>query len=144
MNKFLSITTIVIALAIAVVPVFTDCQSQGRSLTTADGRSIPMKCHWTGIAEIGVAVPLALTGIFSLFKQRKSSARTLSVMGISSGILAILFHTLLIGVCGNPDMVCNMIMRPLLVLGGSLALLIGIVQFMIARDPQIEMAQTAA
>ena len=144
MKKFLSIAIIVIALGIAVVPVFTDCQSQGRSLTTVDGRSIPMKCHWAGIAEIGVAVPLALTGIFSLFKQRKTSFRTLSVIGISSGILAILFPTVLIGVCGNPDMVCNMIMRPLLVLGGSLAILAGFVQFLLADDPQIEMAQAAA
>ena len=50
MQKPLSILLLLFALFIAIVPVFSDCQSQGRSLTTADGRSIPMKCHWTGIA----------------------------------------------------------------------------------------------
>ena len=56
MNKAMGIGLILMALVIAIVPVFTDCQSQGRSLTTQDGKSVPMKCHWTGIAEIGVAL----------------------------------------------------------------------------------------
>src|SRR5512147_1310989 len=108
MNKVLGVVIILLAVVIAVVPAFTDCLSQGRSLTTADGRSIPMKCHWTGIAEIGVAVPLGLTGIFNLRKGRKNTSRILAAFGIASGALAILIPTTLIGVCANPDMICNM------------------------------------
>jgi hypothetical protein len=57
MNKFLGITLIVIALAIAIIPAFTDCQSQGRSLALANGGTTAMKCHWTAQAEIASGVP---------------------------------------------------------------------------------------
>ena len=59
MNKFLGGVMIFMALVLAVAPVFTDCQSQGKFLTTADARTVSMKCHWAGIAEIAAAVPLS-------------------------------------------------------------------------------------
>lgn len=135
MNKFLGATIIVLALIIAIVPAFTDCQSQGRSLTTKDGKTVPMKCHWTGIASIGVAVPLALTGMFNLRKQRKETSRILAIFGIALGALTILFPTVLIGVCANPDMICNMIMRPVLIAAGVLTIAASIVLFIIGRNP---------
>jgi hypothetical protein len=122
MNKILGAAILVLALVIAIVPAFTDCQSQGRSLTTQDGRSVPMKCHWAGVAAIGAAVPLGLTGLFHMRKQRKDGARTLAVMGAASGALAILFPTVLIGVCANPDMICNLIMRPTMIAAGMLSI----------------------
>lgn len=135
MNKTMGLVLFVLALVIAVVPVFTDCQSQGRSLTTKDGKIVPMKCHWTGIAEIGVAVPLGLTGIFNLRKQRKDTARLQAIMGAASGTLAILFPAFLIGVCPNPDMICNMIMRPTLIAAGVLAIASSVILFANAHDP---------
>ena len=63
MNKVLGGVMIVLALTMAIVPIFTDCQSQGRALTLQDGRTVPMKCHWAGIAAIGAAVPLGLAGV---------------------------------------------------------------------------------
>ena len=47
---------IALALLVAIVPMFTDCASQGRSLTLANGREIPMKCHWTGLAELALTL----------------------------------------------------------------------------------------
>ena len=38
MKKFMGGLIIVLALVIGIVPVFTDCLANGRSLTTADGR----------------------------------------------------------------------------------------------------------
>ena len=121
MNKFLGILIIVLALAIAIVPAFTDCQSQGRALKTDTGKTVPMKCHWTGIAEIGVAVPMLLVGVLSVTSKRKETIRTLAAFGVALGALAILFPTYLIGVCPNNMMVCNMIMRPILISAGVLA-----------------------
>jgi hypothetical protein len=144
MNKTMGIGLVVIALVLAIVPVFTDCQSQGRSLTTQDGRSVPMKCHWTGIAEIGVGVTLGLTGIASLRKQSKDSARTLAVFGGASGLMAILFPAVLIGVCANPSMICNMVMKPTLIAGGILAIAASAVMFFNAREPEVKVASTAA
>jgi len=54
---------IVMALVLAIAPVFSDCQSQGRQLTLQDGRVVPMKCHWAGIAAVGAAVVIISGGI---------------------------------------------------------------------------------
>jgi hypothetical protein len=124
MKKVLSISLIGLALVIAVVPLFTDCQSQGRSLTLQNGSAVPMKCHWTAIAEIGVGIMLGLTGLLMLRSQRKETERSLGILGVSSGALAILFPTALIGVCANPSMTCNMVMLPTMILAGTLAIAI--------------------
>ncbi len=122
MKKVLSISLIVLALVIAIVPQFTDCLSQGRSLTLQNGSTTPMKCHWTAIAEIGAGAMLGLTGLLMLRSKQKETDRSLGVMGIGAGALAIALPTVLIGVCGNPAMMCNMVMRPTLILAGTLAI----------------------
>jgi hypothetical protein len=129
--KIIAGLMIVLALVTGILPLFTDCQSQGRALTLADGRTIPMKCHWTGMAEIALAVPLFVTGMLLATSKRKETLRTLAVLGGVLGVFVILLPTVLIGVCANPDMVCNSIMKPSLILGGSglVALsLVGLVQ----------------
>jgi len=136
MIKVLSILIIILALVMAVVPVYTDCLSQGRALTLENGKTVPMKCHWTGIAEIGAALPVGLAGIFMLRTRRKETARTIGIMGMAGGALAILFPTVLIGVCSNPDMLCNMVMRPTLILAGTLAIAASLVIFF--RAPSLE------
>ncbi|HMB25070.1 MAG: DUF4418 family protein [Chloroflexota bacterium] len=122
MNKTMGILMIVLALVIAIVPLFTDCLANGRTLTTADGRSVPMKCHWTAIAEIGLAIPLALVGIFNFTGKRKETFSTLNMIGIALGALVVLFPTVLIGVCANAMMPCNMIEKPTLILSGILVM----------------------
>jgi hypothetical protein len=122
MNKTMGILMIVLALTIAIVPLFTDCLANGRSLTTADGRSVPMKCHWTALAVIGLAVPLALIGIFNLTSKRKETFRMLNVISVALGALVVLFPTVLIGVCANASMPCNLIEKPLLILSGILVM----------------------
>jgi hypothetical protein len=121
MKKVMGGITIVMALVLGLVPVFTDCLSQGRALELANGKTVPMKCHWTGIAEIGVAVPLAIVGISQIISKRKETVSQASMFGVTLGALAILFPTALIGVCANPDMSCNMVMRPTLIAGGAIA-----------------------
>ena len=122
MNKFLGIALIVLALAIAIVPSFTDCQSQGKSITLANGNTIPMKCHWTGIAEIGVAVPLLAVGATITANRRKDNLMSLGIVGLLLGGLAIAFPTGLIGVCQTPTMLCHTVMKPSLIVFGSLAI----------------------
>jgi hypothetical protein len=124
--KITAVLMVVLALAIGVIPQFTDCESQGRHLTLADGRSIPMKCHWTGQAELALAGPLFVTGSLLAFNKRKETLRNLSVLGGILGIFVILLPTALIGVCANPDMVCNSIMKPALILLGSLIVVLSI------------------
>lgn len=120
--KVTAIVMILLALLIGVVPQFSDCESHGRSLTLADGRTVPMKCHWTARAEIGLAVPLMGAGIFSFRSKRKESLLTLNSLGAVLGIFVIMLPTVLVGVCANPDMICNSFMRPFLILTGSLVI----------------------
>jgi hypothetical protein len=130
----MGVLLIVLALAIAIVPLFTDCLANGRSLTTADGRSVPMKCHWTAIAEIGLAVPLLLIGVFNLTSKRRETFRSINLMGVALGALVILFPTVLIGVCANAAMPCNMIEKPLLLLSGILVMGASLITLVSSRN----------
>lgn len=134
MNKTTGILIIVLALAIAIVPILTDCLANGRTLTTADGRSVPMKCHWTAIAEIGLAVPLLLIGFFNFTSKRKETLRSLNLIGLALGVLVVLFPTVLIGVCANAAMPCNMIEKPTLILSGILVVGASLVTLVNSRN----------
>jgi hypothetical protein len=134
MNKTMGILLIVLALVIAIVPITTDCLANGRSLTTADGKSVPMKCHWTAIAEIGLAVPLFLVGIFDITSKRRETFRTLNLIGLALGALVIAFPTVLIGVCANKMMPCNMIELPALILSGILVMGASLVTLVSTRN----------
>ena len=112
---------VVLALVLGIVPVFSDCHSQGSDITLANGATIPMKCHWTGRAELAVAGPLLFVGGLTAAGRRKRVLRTGLALGLVLGAFAILLPTALIGVCGNPEMICNMVMKPTLVFAGLLA-----------------------
>lgn len=133
MNKYLGIALIVFALAIAAIPVFTDCQSQGKSLTTDTGKTIPMKCHWTGIAEIGTGVPLVAIGSMMIVSRRKKeSLLNLGILGCILGIFTILLPTKLIGVCQS-TMLCNTAMRPSLIVLGSLVIVGSVISIALSQ-----------
>ena len=111
---------VILALIIGVLPQFTDCQSQGKAITLPNGRTIPMKCHWTGQAALATAGPILGLGIMVAVNRRRQTLRALSILGILLGLAVISLPTTLIGVCGNPDMICNMVMRPSLIFAGVL------------------------
>lgn len=120
--KALGILIILLALVIGIVPQFTDCQAQGRALTLDSGRQIPMKCHWTARAEMAVGGPLLIVGGLLTRSKRKESLRNLSILGIALGAFAILLPTSLIGVCMSDEMLCNILMKPTLIFGGTLTI----------------------
>jgi hypothetical protein len=135
--KIAAVIMILLSVMIGVIPMFTDCESQGRALTLADGRQIPMKCHWTAQAETALAVPLFATGAMLTKSKKKETLRNLGILGVILGIFVILLPTALIGVCGNPDMICNSIMKPTLILTGSLVValsLFGVVKSFQAEE----------
>jgi hypothetical protein len=118
--KIIAVLIVVSALLIGAIPLFTDCESQGRAIKLPDGRLIPMKCHWTGQAELALALPIAAVGGLLIFSRRRESRRNLGVLGIVLGAAAILVPVTLIGVCASSDMLCNSVMRPALILLGTL------------------------
>ena len=122
MNRVLGITLVVFALAIAVVPHFTDCFSQGSLLTLANGNTQPMKCHWSAQAEIAVGAPLVAVGAILPFSRRKGMTSSLAVLGIVLGAVALALPYSLIGTCSMPTMLCNTAMKPALTALGSVAI----------------------
>jgi hypothetical protein len=143
-NKVMGGLMVLFALVLAVAPAFTDCQSHGKMLTTADGRSISMKCHWAGIAEIAAAVPLGLAGIYALRGRRQDTLRFAGIIGAASAAMGILIPTVLIGTCGSPSMICNVLMRPTLLASGILAILASVTLIVMAREPGDAPAGVAA
>ena len=128
MFKAFGIGFMLIALALAIVPRFTDCQSQGQTSELRSGETIPMKCHWSGLAELGVAVPMYIVGSVMMTTRRRHTLSLLSVLGVVLGALAIAFPTAIIGVCEGRTMLCATLMRPAAVcLGGTAIGLSGIV-----------------
>lgn len=120
--RVIAAVIVILAVLIGLVPVFTDCESQGRSIALASGQTIPMKCHWTGRAELAVAVPLAGVGVLLALGRRKETQRALAIVGGLLGLMAILFPAVLIGVCASHEMICSMLMEPLLIMLGVLVL----------------------
>ncbi len=104
--KTFAIILIILALVVGIVPQFTDCQSQGRSLVLENGKTVPMKCHWTAQAEFALSLPLLGVGLLMVFNRRKETVRTLSALGILLGGMVLAVPTFLIGVCGSA-MVCH-------------------------------------
>ena len=122
--KAIGTMLIVLALVGSIVPQFTDCQSQGRALTLENGKTVAMKCHWTAEAALAVGLPLVVLGGLFFFNKRKETHRALSVMGLVLGAFMILLPTALIGVCALPEMICNSVMRPTMILTGVLTMLV--------------------
>ncbi len=136
MKTVLGVAMILMALVLAIAPAFTDCESHGKMLTTADGRLVSMKCHWTGIAEVAAAIPLGIGGIAALRGRRKETIQLAAIVGVGAGVAALLLPTALIGTCANAMMICNLLMKPILLSASILAIVSGSALFFTAREPE--------
>jgi hypothetical protein len=123
MKRYVGNLLIAIAVVLLVFPRYADCESQGRSLQLANGAAAPMKCHWSGIAEEALAIPLAVVGALLVLRPKEEDGAVLAVVGIALGLVIILIPTYLIGVCPTLTMVCHTLMLPTLVLLGALVAL---------------------
>ena len=126
MSKFLGMALIILALAIAIIPQFTNCSSEERYMTLASGMTTPMICHWTARAEIAIGVPLFVIGAMVLFIRKKENLRYLGGLAAVLGIMAMLLPTSLIGVCTG-SMLCDTVMKPTLLTLGSLVIVCGFI-----------------
>jgi hypothetical protein len=128
MTRYLGVLVVLFALAVSIIPAFTDCESQGKALVLESGKEIPMKCHWTAQASIAVGVPLAAVGAMMVATRKRQSLLILGGMSVVLGIFAIaLPSNNLIGVCATPTMICHTVMRPALTVLGALTISAGAV-----------------
>jgi hypothetical protein len=138
---------IILALATAIVPQFTDCHSQGKFISMPNGMTMEMKCFWTAMSSIALGIPLGVMGILTMLSKRREARRMLAVLGVTLGVGVILIPTVLIGVCPNAMMLCNMVLKPVLMLTGTLATLTSLIILgtqLKADEPQYDLRPTGA
>ncbi|HBF40062.1 MAG TPA: DUF4418 domain-containing protein [Firmicutes bacterium] len=81
------------------------------------------KCHWTGQAELGIGLLIAVLGVLLLTFSSKRTRLGLSLAVVLGGILVLLFPTVLIGGCAMKDMPCQRITFPALILSGIITVI---------------------
>lgn len=126
MLKILAVVLIILALVVIIVPQFTNCSADGRSLTLENGKKVAMKCTWSARAELALGIPLLLVGLLMVLARAKETIRALSVMGAALGVLILLIPTTIIGVCLSADMLCNSILKPTMIVAGILTILVSL------------------
>jgi hypothetical protein len=122
MNRFWGILIALFALGIALIPQFSNCQYEGRSLVLQNGNTVPMKCLWTARAELVTGISLLAVGAMVAGSQHKGGPRNLLILGMVLSVFAMLIPTNMIGVCQS-NMICNTFMRPSMLILGSLTFL---------------------
>jgi hypothetical protein len=113
-NRLLSgIAIAALGLLIALVPVciFPACS---KMIETAAGGTVPMKCFWSGRAEIGIGLLILSGGVLLAFFKSAPVRIGISLMTALTGVLGILVPTLLIAGCEMPAMTCRMTTFPAL------------------------------
>lgn len=150
--KVLAVLLMIVALAIIIVPQFTNCEygkdhpatinmktsdsgavvqyaSMGGMEAGAGEAAVPyrmMKCLWSARAELITGIPLFALGVLLLFAKRKETTRVIGILAAIIGVLTILIPTSVIGTCMNPEMVCNTQMKPTLFVTGGITVALGI------------------
>lgn len=101
----------VFGLLIALVPVciFPTC---AKVIETAAGGTVPMKCFWSGRAEIGIGLLILCGGVLLAVFKSTAIRGGISIMTALTGILGLMVPTVLIGGCEMHDMACRMTTFP--------------------------------
>ncbi len=89
--------------------------------------SSPMKCHWTGRAEIGVGALIVLGGLLLLLLRNRQARFGLTLALGLNGILALLIPTVLIGVCGSTRMDCHTLTLPALTIASGFVIVASVI-----------------
>lgn len=132
--KGFAVVFIVLSIFLIIFPQFFDCESQGRAIELPNGKTVPMKCHWSAVGEIAVGIPLLASGIILLITKQRSVKISMGIMGIILGVMAALIPGYLIGVCGVGTMICRQVMLPAILLASGLVVLVGILVVIIAAN----------
>lgn len=93
-------------------------------------KEMPMACHYTAQAVLGIGIVIAVLGVAGLFVSNQTRAG-LDIANAVLGVLTITVPTVLIVVCKGAMMHCHMVTLPtLVVLGVLLAVLASIAAYL--------------
>ncbi|MEW6622164.1 MAG: DUF4418 family protein [Bacillota bacterium] len=121
-NKFANIPGIV-GMLIGILIIFTPfhlapvCQGL---LELTNGKMVPMRCHYTGQAEVYLGILIVFTALLLFLSKSYAVKKSLALILVALGIVVILLPTKLgIGVCMSP-MECHTTAKFLYTLGALL------------------------
>ena len=120
-NRLLSGISIgVLGLLILLIPVciFPTCS---KVMEIVGGGTEPMKCFWSGRAEIGIGLLILCGGVLMTFLKSAPVRLGISMMTALAGILGILVPSVLIGGCEMNMMTCRMTTFPAVTVISGLA-----------------------
>jgi hypothetical protein len=114
-NFFAGIAVAVLGLLIALVPtcIFPTCT---QVIETVMGGTVPMKCFWSGQAEIGLGFLILCGGVLLIFFKSPHARIGVSCMTALAGLVSLLIPTLLIGGCEMDTMACQMTTFPAIII----------------------------
>lgn len=121
---------------LVVVGTSTFMGGCAKTIETAMGGEVPMKCHWTFIATTFVGIIGIVTTLLSLVASTREARRTAALATAVTAIVILLLPSPLgIGLCGDTSMHCHQTALYVWIAAGA-SLLIAVIQ--IARaDPAI-------
>jgi hypothetical protein len=88
---------------------------------------MPMRCYATANAEIAVGTAIFLCGALYFFAASAKVRLVASLSAIVAAAFALLFPTVLTGLCGDAHMACHMLTLPALVASSALIALFALV-----------------
>ena len=77
-------------------------------LELTSGNSVPMKCHWTFIADAFVGIIGIVMALVAISCKEQSGRRAAAIGYIATALVAACMPaSFAIGLCANPDMHCH-------------------------------------
>ena len=117
---------LVITLPHCILPV---CEYFGMYMETKMGMLVPMKCHYTAYAEVGVGATIIVASVVLMVSNMVQTKKALSIVGAVLGINVMLLPTYLTGMCGMASMPCRIGTQPALLILGVLIIIVNAIGF---------------
>ena len=89
------------------------------------GSQSPASCFWAFRATLGAGAVLAIISLVRIFEQDEGERRGLSFSAALVGVLIAAIPGGLIGLCSDPSLPCNTVMKPFALCIGIAVALVG-------------------
>jgi len=118
---------VILGLLAILIPwiIFPVCEVHGLYVQTATGMQFPMPCGWTARAETGIGALIVVAGGLLIARSTPETRQAVGVFSIASGVLVVLFPTVLTGMCKLADHPCRQLTLPALEILGIAVIIIG-------------------
>jgi hypothetical protein len=114
-----------IVIALTSWVIFPVCEMHGLYAETKTGVKLPMPCGYTARAETGIGALIVVGGGLLIARSTPETRQSVGIFTIATGILVILFPTILIGMCRLADHPCRQLTLPALEILGAAVIIIG-------------------